>query len=99
MFTYYFSVLRYEYTAQQYKQRFWQYEWLKNIDGGGDGLLDILFTLDLFFVMIIMCPGEDSSKFRYDPIMEFDCYDREREANDQTVYMESGGSIEMKNIN
>jgi len=48
---------------------------LKDFNGGGGGIIDILITLDVFFVMIIMCPSEESLKFKFDPVLELDCYE------------------------
>lgn len=46
---------------------------------------DLLFTLDIFFMMIVMCPGENSKRFMYDPVMEMEFYEEEREIDENAT--------------
>lgn len=63
--------------------RYWRYEWLR------DGFTDLVYALDLFFTMLIMCPSAESNKFRYDPHLDLEEYEeeREREHSEQAIEM------------
>ena len=68
-----FRLLKRQYNSQEFKERYWHYEWLK------DGFIDLLYSLDIFFIMIIMWPSIDSAKFQFNAIIEFECYEQERD--------------------
>eukprot|EP00347_Sterkiella_histriomuscorum_P009851 403339630 len=82
-------ILRYEYEHFEFKKLFWRFSWLIQISnsqsGGshslmiGSGMFDLIFTFDIFFLMIIMCPNHENDKFQYNPEVEFDAYTQERD--------------------
>ena len=44
----------------------WKYLWLK------DSSYELVFIIDLIFIMILMCPGKDNLKLLFDPYGDLD---------------------------